>query len=209
MLGQTRLKLPHGSYHEQKSVPCDGFPSVATRGPGWWALLGSNHLSPPSQEGRVSGTGSAQPTGIVTALTGTGSEIQSNTTDVFNIADVYDVHETLPARYRRNAKWIANWLIYQAIREAGGANLDDFWANLNKGKPALLLGEPALISSEIDGVINAGSDNYVMVYGDWSNYVIARRLGFTVELIPHLFATANNRPSGQRGLSGYVRQLTA
>jgi hypothetical protein len=30
-----------------------------------------------------------------------------------------------------------------------------------------------------------------------------------VELIPHLFATANNRPSGQRGLYAYWRNTTA
>jgi hypothetical protein len=30
-------------------------------------------------------------------------------------------------------------------------------------------------------------------------------LGMTVELVPHLFVTANNRPSGQRGLYCYWR----
>lgn len=153
----------------------------------------------------TTGTGTDQPTGIVTALTGGSSEIASNATDVFSIADAYDIDEELPARYRRKAKWMAHWRIYQAIREAAGANLDDFWANLNKGKPALLLGNPALICSEMDGVINASAENYVLILGDWSNYVIARRLGFTVELIPHLFSTGNNRPDGRRGLYGYAR----
>ena len=35
---------------------------------------------------------------------------------------------------------------------------------------------------------------------DFENYVIADRLGMTVEFIPHLFGTANQRPTGQRGL---------
>jgi len=43
------------------------------------------------------------------------------------------------------------------------------------------------------------------VYGDFSNYVIADRVGTTVEFIPHLFATGNNRPSGQRGWYAYFR----
>ncbi len=49
------------------------------------------------------------------------------------------------------------------------------------------------------------AENYMVAFGDFSNYVIARRLGFTIELVPHLFATGANRPSGQRGLFGYAR----
>ena len=30
--------------------------------------------------------------------------------------------------------------------------------------------------------------------------IIADRVGMNVEFVPHLFHTANNRPSGQRGL---------
>jgi HK97 family phage major capsid protein len=39
----------------------------------------------------------------------------------------------------------------------------------------------------------------IMVYGDLSNYVIADRIGVTVDFIPHLFHTTSNRPSGQSG----------
>ncbi len=45
----------------------------------------------------------------------------------------------------------------------------------------------------------------MLILGDFRNYVIANRLGFTIEPITHLFASANNRPSGQRGLFGYAR----
>jgi hypothetical protein len=34
-----------------------------------------------------------------------------------------------------------------------------------------------------------------------STFVVARRIGFVIESIPHLLATGNNRPSGQRGCS--------
>ena len=39
----------------------------------------------------------------------------------------------------------------------------------------------------------------LLVVGDFSNFLVAQRAGMSVELIPHLFATGNNRPSGQRG----------
>ena len=151
------------------------------------------------------GTGTNQPVGIVTALAGGSYEVPSNTTDTFALADVYDLEEELPAKFRRRAVWVANKRIYQATREAGGANLDDFWANLGQGQPPQLLGYPAYEASEMDGVINATAENRVLVFGDFRNYWIVDRIGLSVELIPHLFATANNRPSGQRGLYAWFR----
>jgi hypothetical protein len=47
---------------------------------------------------------------------------------------------------------------------------------------------------------NAGADNYMLIAGNFDRYHIIDRVGMTVELVPHLFATGNNRPSGQRGL---------
>ena len=36
-------------------------------------------------------------------------------------------------------------------------------------------------------------------------YYIVERVGLTVELIPHLFHTGNNYPSGQRGFYAWYR----
>jgi len=44
----------------------------------------------------------------------------------------------------------------------------------------------------------------VLLYGDFENYVIADRIGMTVEFIPHLVGT-NRRPTGQRGWYAYYR----
>lgn len=153
----------------------------------------------------ATGSGSAQPTGIITALTGGAQVVGSATTDTFAIADVYALDSALPARYRPGASWFANRAIYNLIRQfdtAGGAGL---WERLGADVPPLLLGRNAYESEAMDGVINATADNLILVYGDFSNYVIADRIGTTVEFIPHLFATGNNRPSGQRGWYAYFR----
>ena len=42
------------------------------------------------------------------------------------------------------------------------------------------------------------ANNNLLVYGDFSQYVITQRVGSSLELIPHLFG-ANRRPTGQRG----------
>jgi HK97 family phage major capsid protein len=153
----------------------------------------------------ATGTGSGQPTGIITALTGTSSIVTSATTDTFALADVYAVQGALPARYRTRASWLANNLTYNKIRQFDTSGGGGFWTNLNGDRPPQLLNRTALEAEAVDGVINATQENYLAVFGDFENYVIADRIGMTVEFIPHLFHTSNNRPSGQRGWFAYYR----
>lgn len=56
----------------------------------------------------------------------------------------------------------------------------------------------------MDGVINAGQETYVLVYGDFQQFTIADRWPSQVELIPNLFG-ANRRPTGQRGAFLWAR----
>jgi HK97 family phage major capsid protein len=153
------------------------------------------------------GTGTGMPTGIVTALTGTASEIAAATADTFAIADVYALQASLPARYRNmpSTAWMANNLIYSRVRQfdtAGGAGL---WATIGQDRPDTLLGKPVIESEDMDGVLNATQNNYIAIFGDFDNYVIADRIGMTVEFIPHLFSPTNLRPTNQRGWLAYVR----
>jgi HK97 family phage major capsid protein len=152
----------------------------------------------------ATGSGS-QPQGIITALTGGASVVTSTTTDVFASADVYKVHGALPARYRASASWLANNLTYNLARNfdtQGGAQL---WERIGADRPALLMGRNAYEAEALDGVITALADNLMLVFGDFSNYVIADRIGMTVEFIPHLFHVDNNLPKGQRGWYAYFR----
>jgi HK97 family phage major capsid protein len=156
----------------------------------------------------ATGSGSGQPTGIITALTGvSASTVNSATADTFALADVYALQGALPARYRSmpSTAWMANNLIYNKIRQfdtAGGAGL---WETLGNGTPSQLLGRQVIESEDMDGVINATQENYALLFGDFENYVIADRVGMTVEFIPHLFSTTNGRPTGSRGWYAYVR----
>lgn len=154
----------------------------------------------------TTGTGSGQPTGIVTALAGGSSEVAVATAETFALADIYALDGALPARYRANAAWLANRGIYNRIRQfdtAGGAGL---WERLPGDVPPMLLGRPALEAEDMDATWNAAAtaNNYIAVFGDFSNYVIADRVGMQVEFVPHLFGN-NNRPTGQRGWYAYYR----
>jgi HK97 family phage major capsid protein len=147
------------------------------------------------------------PTGIVTALTGTSSEIASTTADTFTLDDVYKTQGSLPARYRNQpgTAWMANNLIYNKVRQfdtAGGAGL---WETVGNDRPSQLLGRPIMESEDMDGTIDATQNNRVLLFGDFDNFVIVDRIGMTVEFIPHLFHVANNRPSNQKGWLAYLR----
>lgn len=154
------------------------------------------------------GTASAQPTGITKALDGTSSEIAPTTAETFAVADVYKVEEALAPRYRARASWTANKAIYNDIRQFGTTDAyHGFWERLGAGQPAQLLGYNAYEASAMDGAINAAAseDNFVLILGDFSYYYIVDRIGMSVELVPHLTATANNLPNGQRGLMAWWR----
>ncbi|QRZ05897.1 phage major capsid protein [Mycolicibacterium austroafricanum] len=153
------------------------------------------------------GDGSNQPVGIVTALSGTASEVAPATAETFALADVYALYGALPARHRSRGAWLANNLIYNRIRQFdtnGGAGL---WEYLGGDRPAQLLGRPVGEAEAMDGTwdTSATADNFVTIFGNFQNYVIADRVGMTVEFIPHLFATGNNRPNGTRGWYAYTR----
>lgn len=145
----------------------------------------------------TTGTGTGQPKGFVTALAGTSSEINTGGTEAIIAADAYTLQNALPPRFQGNAKWVANIATINTFAQfetaAGALKFPEVRNNQ-------LLRKPLLELSNMDGSINAAvtANNYVMAYGDWSNFVIVDRIGTTLELIPNLVG-ANRRPSGQRG----------
>lgn len=154
----------------------------------------------------IVGAGSTEPTGIITALVAAGGSVvvDSATTDTFALADVFTLQGSLPARYRANASWLSNNLIYNKIRQFDTARGGGFWTDLNADRPPQLIGRSAVEAEAMDGVITPSAENYALVFGDFENFVITDRLGMAVEFIPHLVG-ANQRPTGQRGWFAYYR----
>jgi HK97 family phage major capsid protein len=146
----------------------------------------------------TTGSGSGQPTGIITALAGTGSQVNTATGDTLVAADVYNLQNQLPPRFSANAQWCATLSIWNTIRQfvngAGGFVFPELRDN-----PPRLLNRPANELSNMDGVIDAAQLNHILLYGDFSNFVVVDRYPSTLELIPNLFG-ANRRPTGQRGM---------
>jgi hypothetical protein len=117
------------------------------------------------------GSGVGQPTGIVTGLIAAPSSIVATATlDTLALADVYSVHDALPARYRANSSWLASNLIYSRIRQFG----QDLWGSLADDRLPRLLNRPVLEAEDMDGTLTASQNNYVAIIGDFGQgYVIA------------------------------------
>jgi HK97 family phage major capsid protein len=104
------------------------------------------------------------------------------------------------------ASWLANRNIYNLVRQFDTSGGADMWERIGADVPPLLMGRPALEAEAMDSGFDASAtaNNYLAVFGDFENYVIADRVGMSVEFIPHLMG-ANQRPAGKRGWYAWYR----
>lgn len=155
------------------------------------------------------GHGSDQPHGIITAL-GASSDVETDD-PTLALSDVDKLDEDLPPRFEPNAVFVANKAFYAAVRKLAGQTFD-IWMPLADGiakreagnTGRTLAGYPAWRSSEMSSSIASASEKIALL-GDVGRYfVIADRVGMSLEVVPHLMGE-NNRPTGERGLYGYFR----
>ncbi|MER6827252.1 phage major capsid protein [Streptosporangium sp. NPDC000563] len=145
----------------------------------------------------TTGNGSTAPRGIVTALVGTSSEIDTLGSEALAATDPFRLQNALPARFSGNASFMSHIATANTYRQMETTNGALQFPELREDPPRLL-GKPWHENSNMDGTINpaATANNYVMVYGDFSQFIIVDRIGTTVEILPGY--GADGRPSGQR-----------
>jgi HK97 family phage major capsid protein len=154
------------------------------------------------------GSGSGEPQGILTALSAnTNVRVALTTSGSLGAPDPYKVWQALPQRFRRNASWLMSVATNNSIRQLGTANVyHAFTVNLPQDWADTLFRRAVRESPYMpDTTTNTTATIGLAAVGDFSNYVIARRGGMSVELIPQLFDVTNNRPTGQRGWFAYSR----
>jgi len=153
------------------------------------------------------GSGTNEPMGLVTALDAdTNDEVRLTTAGAFGEVDVYNVWKALPQRFRRGASWMMSVGANNAVRRFGTANV--FHAttvNLPAPWADFLMGKSTYENPYMADVVNTTGSFNQLVVGDFKNYLVARRGGMNVELIPALFDITNNRPTGQRGWFAWAR----
>lgn len=154
----------------------------------------------------VTGSGTGQPTGIITALTGGSSVVTAAVDGSFAVGDVYKLDGELPARWAANGSWLSHRKTYNVMRNFDTNGGSALWGQLGEARKADLLGRPDYVAEAMTPVALTGNAGtiHALVFGDFSNYVIADRVGTTLSYIPHLFG-ASGRPTGQSGWYAHFR----
>jgi HK97 family phage major capsid protein len=146
------------------------------------------------------GHGSHEPEGIITGAT---VLVTTGSSAVFAYADVYSTTEALPARWQTEAVWLSSGTVLDAAWKFVAAG-DTSNAPIMDGPRGKILGRQTREWSSLSTSLAAGQK--IAVFGAVRRaFTIVDRVGLTIELIPHLFATANNLPSGQRGVWAHWR----
>src|SRR5215216_1215637 len=154
------------------------------------------------------GSGTGEPKGILTAISGTSADrVLVTTGGTLGAPDPYKVWAALPQRFRRNASWLMSVGVNNAFRQLGTANvyhastvaLPENWTDALFGKGVY---ESPYMPDTTTWTTTA---SVASIVGDFSGFTIVRNGGMTVELIPTLFDQATARPSGQRGWFAYAR----
>ncbi len=151
----------------------------------------------------------AQPQGIVTGLEANAavSKVMVATDGAIFPADFYALWEALPVRYRGNSRWMWSTSVENRIRgfSVGSSAADaNFTVNLTQSAVPNLFGRPIAANDYMDSAVGSGgstsaSDITPAILGDWRNFLIANRVGATIETVQHLIDTTSGLPNGTRG----------
>ncbi len=153
----------------------------------------------------LTGSGANQPLGVFTASSqgiSTARDVTAANASSVVGDDFWNVFFGLKAPYRRDAEWILNRTVIQAVRKLKDTTNNYIWANggqilsgLGPGAgmqfvPDSLCGRPVNESEYAPGTITTGL--YTGILGNFRFYEIADALNMEVQVLYELFA-ANNQ----------------
>jgi HK97 family phage major capsid protein len=152
----------------------------------------------------LTGSGSDAPKGVITAVSGTaGSLVTATTRGAFTSASIVDtlaVVGALPARYEDSSTWVMNKATYRTIEQQMVGTGAVKAIEMTNGKSLLDL--PVVRASSVTSTTTSG--NFLIVLGDFGQFVIYDRIGVNLEFIQNV-VDGSGIPTGQRGLVAYKR----
>jgi HK97 family phage major capsid protein len=150
------------------------------------------------------GTGSGQPKGIVTALSAVPGSIVSTGTNALAQSDLFTLQAAVPARWRGNARFMANLSIINGYRQLPQASGLNFSIVNDDGPVPRALGWAVVENSAMDDTLTATAADYTVIAGDFRQYAIVDRLGTTITPVP-MMVGANRRPTAETGFYLHFR----
>ena len=159
----------------------------------------------------LTGTGGGSPRGILGNRTGanatpeTGIEsVNSGAAAAVTGDGIIDLDYGLHAQYRAKAVHIGARLTHRDVRKLKDGIGDYLWQRgLSAGEPPLLGGYPFLESESMPAV---GANNYPIIFGDLTGYLIVDRVGMSIERVSDTTTVGGNKVAlfARRRLGGQV-----
>lgn len=145
---------------------------------GYLTRIGGEALGNGSGAHFVTGTGSSQPNGVVTAST-LGVTGGTGVAGVFTADNLIELFYSVIASYRRRGTWMMSDAGIRTARKLKGSDNNYLWQpGLQVGEPDLLLGRPVVSDTNVaDPATSAKS----VVFGDLSRYFIRDVAGVRIE----------------------------
>jgi HK97 family phage major capsid protein len=131
----------------------------------------------------TTGTGSSQPTGLLTG--GTLGKTTAGAAAV-TLDEMLDLKYALKAPYRMDAQFMMNSKTELAIRKLKDSNGQYLWQpSLQVGAPNTFDGKPILINEKMPDI---GTGNKFMLFGNFSYFMIGDRGGLEVKRLNELYS---------------------
>jgi HK97 family phage major capsid protein len=175
----------------------------------------------------ATGSGTAQPLGVIAALgtgsrvapgaTGTAFQPSTATSGTGGFNDVLNLQAALPPRFRNSsaATFMANISLLNKVRALDSYGGGAFWTNLTSNTPAALVGQPIYEASDMNSVTTgtsaaSGTGSATLLFGDFSQFIIADRVGVSMLYEPMVKGSGNAQlPTGQAGWYMFWRTSSA
>jgi HK97 family phage major capsid protein len=162
------------------------------------AQNGADNMALVEDNGFLNGIGTLQPAGILSQGSIATVDVEGSTTDTISnttsntgsAPKIIDVEYALPSQYTPNARWMFRRSIEGKIRKLVDAQGRFIWLSVAQSgysAPAREIDSYPVTNSEFmpaDGT-NA---NQVILFGDFSNYIIAQRAQITSTILRERFA---------------------
>jgi HK97 family phage major capsid protein len=161
----------------------------------------------------LTGTGGGMPSGLLGARTGAelnpilgiAQSVSGNAT-ALTADGLYDTAYSVASQYRGKAQWAMNRTSQRDARKLKDGNGRYLWQDsIQAGQPATLLGYPVAESEQLPTI---AANAFPVLFGDFSGYMIADRVGMTVERITDATLVGQNRVAlfARRRLGGAVAE---
>jgi len=146
------------------------------------------------------GSGSAQPTGIFTAIDAGGNETSSTTAATIGLVDLQAVRLAVGQRWRNRSTWVMNPEWADEIKRLGSALSASYSTDITQNNTPALLGRPVVETDDGPNTKTTTALDERIVFGDFQNFLIVDKPGSaSISYIPHMFSTTTNLPNSVAG----------